>query len=73
MTTVDTVHGVREVPSVDVAGVPWPAYKVHALLIGLLATLVLAAATQSAETTVLAAAAITTALWWGLRAAHLRT
>ena len=72
MTTIETTTGTRAVPSVDVAGVPWPAYKVHALVVGLLATVVLGLATQSAEITVLAGAAITTAVWWALRVSHLR-
>jgi hypothetical protein len=72
VTTIETTQGVRAVPSVDVAGVPWPAYKVHALVVGILATVVLVVATRSAEITVLAAAAITTVTWWTLRFAHLR-
>ncbi|WP_299576752.1 hypothetical protein [uncultured Williamsia sp.] len=73
MTTIETTSGVHAVPSVDVAGVPWPAYKVHALIVGLLVAVVVGVATLSAETTVLAAAATTTAAWWALRVAHLRS
>jgi uncharacterized membrane protein YqjE len=46
-----------------VAGVPWPVYKVVALLVGLVVLLVVGAATVSAATAVLTAAGAGTAVW----------
>lgn len=72
MTTIETTHGVRAVPSVDVAGVPWPAYKVHALLVALVVAATVLGVTGSAELTVWITTAATTVTWWSLRLAHLR-
>ena len=72
MTTIETTQGVRPVPSIDVAGVPWPAYKVHALLVALVVAVVVLAITRSPELTVWVTAATATVSWWGLRLAHLR-
>ena len=72
MTTIETTRGVREVPSVDVAGVPWPAYKVHALLVAVVAAAVVLGITGSPELAVWVTTAATTVTWWALRLAHLR-
>ncbi|GAA1893217.1 MAG: hypothetical protein INR72_04395 [Williamsia herbipolensis] len=72
MTTIETTQGVRAVPSVDVAGVPWPAYKVHALLVALVVAAAVLTVTRSPELTVWVTTASATVSWWGLRLAHLR-
>jgi hypothetical protein len=53
---------------VSVAGVPWPAYKLAALLLGLVVALVVGLVTLSAAPAVLAGAAIGTVAWVGLSA-----
>ena len=57
---------------VRIAGVPWPTYKVIALIVGVLALVVLGVLTGSASAAVLSAAAITTVTWAGLGAASRR-
>lgn len=51
-----------------IAGVPWPAYKVVALLVGLIVLVAVGVVTMSAAPAVLTAAAAATAVWVGLRA-----
>ncbi|MUL84579.1 MULTISPECIES: hypothetical protein [unclassified Mycolicibacterium] len=53
---------------VRIAGVPWPAYKLIALAAGLLALVVVGAATMTAAPAVLSAAAVATIAWIGLGA-----
>lgn len=53
---------------VSIAGVPWPAYKVLALAVGLIVCAIVAVTTASAAASVLAAAATGAALWMGLGA-----
>ena len=72
MTTIETAEGTPAVPSIDVAGVPWPAYKVHAMLVALVVAMIVLTATRSAELTVWITTAATTVAWWGLRYTHLR-
>ena len=48
---------------VRIAGVPWPAYKLVALAVGVLVLIGVAAVTGTAATSVLAAAATTTLIW----------
>ncbi|GAS96157.1 uncharacterized protein RMCC_3123 [Mycolicibacterium canariasense] len=48
---------------VRIAGVPWPTYKVIALIVGALALIVVGVLTASAPTAVLSAAAISTVTW----------
>ncbi len=55
-----------------IAGVPWPVYKLAALLVGAVVLIAVAAVTASAGPAVLAAAASATAVALGLRAAALR-
>jgi hypothetical protein len=57
MTTPTEVH---------IAGVPWPAYKVIALVIGALVALVVGLTTMSAAPAVLSAAAAAVIVWLGL-------
>ncbi|OBG34095.1 MULTISPECIES: hypothetical protein [Mycolicibacter] len=51
---------------VPIAGVPWPAYKLVALAIGLVTLLIVGAVTASAAAAVLTAAGVCTAVWLGL-------
>jgi hypothetical protein len=53
---------------VPVAGVPWPAYKLIALLVGAVVLLVVGIVTMTASTAVLSAAAVGTLTWLGLSA-----
>lgn len=48
---------------VQIAGVPWPTYKLFALLIGALVLAAVAVATGSAAPAVLTATATATAVW----------
>lgn len=61
-----TLHGPQQ--QVPIAGVPWPLYKLVALLVGLITLLGVAALTASAAAAVLSAAATTTAVWLSLGA-----
>lgn len=53
----------RATCDVRVAGVPWPAYKLLALLLGAVVALVVGVTTTTAATAVLAGAAAGTATW----------
>lgn len=61
-----TVHRPRQ--QVPIAGVPWPLYKLVALVIGLLTLVGVGLLTASASAAVLSAAAACTAVWLGLGA-----
>lgn len=59
--------------AVTIAGVPWPLYKVVALLAGLVLSVVVGVATMSVSTAVLTGAGAATLVWLVLGAAqHLR-
>ena len=60
----------RPASTVSIAGVPWPAYKVIALLIGLLVFAVVAVLTTAAAPAVLSGAGVGTLAWLGLGAAN---
>lgn len=68
MTTAGHIRSTvaRATCDVSVAGVPWPAYKVIALLLGALVALIVAVAATSAAPAVLAGAAAGTIAWLGL-------
>jgi hypothetical protein len=72
MTTAEHFRSAVPHPSADVliAGVPWPAYKVLSLVIGLLVLLIVALATASAASAVLGGAAAATVVWLGLSVFH---
>ena len=53
---------------VHVAGVPWPAYKLVALIVGALVAVVVGLVTMSAAPAVLGGAAVGTVAWVGLGA-----
>jgi hypothetical protein len=65
---VTTVEYFREAVSrpgstVSIAGVPWPAFKVVSLLVGLLVFVVVGLATTAIAPAVLTAAAVSVAAW----------
>lgn len=51
---------------VQIAGVPWPAYKLIALAVGALVAVVVGLVTMSAAPAVLSAAAAAVTVWFGL-------
>lgn len=55
-----------------IAGVPWPMYKLVALLVAGVVLVAVGLATSTAATAVLTAAAAGTAAWLGLRIAASR-
>ncbi|MCV7279436.1 hypothetical protein H7J88_07230 [Mycolicibacterium flavescens] len=64
MTTADfRTTAARVACDVNVAGVPWPAYKVIALVLGAVVALVVGVATTTAATAVLAGAGVGTVTW----------
>ncbi|MCV7414230.1 hypothetical protein [Mycolicibacterium litorale] len=67
MTTAGNFRSTvaRAACEVSVAGVPWPAYKVIALVVGIVAFLVVGVLTMSAAPAVLSAAAAATVSWVG--------
>ena len=68
MTTAGNFRtaATRAACDVSVAGVPWPAYKLIALVVGVLVAAVVAVVTLSAAPAVLSGAAVGTAVWIGL-------
>jgi len=70
MTTAGNFHSTvaRATCDVPVAGVPWPAYKLIALLVGAVVLLVVGIVTMTASTAVLSGAAVGTLTWVGLSA-----
>lgn len=72
MTTAErfTEAQGRPASTISIAGVPWPAYKVIALLIGAFVLVTVGLVTASAGPAVLSGAGVTTALWLTLGAFH---
>jgi hypothetical protein len=73
MTTAEQFREAVAHPNsrdVSIAGVPWPAYKLVALVIGLLVFGAVAVVTASAAPAVLTAAAAATLAWLGLGRGH---
>lgn len=73
MTTAGNFRGTTTwvVRDVQVAGVPWPAYKVIALIVGALVAVVVGLATMSAAPAVLGGAAAGAVAWIALGAYRL--
>ena len=65
MTTAEHIRSIAssKTTEVTIAGVPWPRYKVIALIVGLVVTLVVGAVTMNAAPAVLAGAAVGTVAW----------
>ncbi len=55
------------VRTVDIAGTPWPMYKLEALAVGVLVFLGALALTTSLQVAVLGSAGATVLVWWSLR------
>ncbi len=71
MTTAEHLRDAvtRPASTVSIAGVPWPAYKVVSLVIGLLVFVLVGLTTAAAGPAVLSAAGVTFIAWLGLGAA----
>lgn len=65
MTSAEHFRAVvaRPATSFSIAGVPWPAYKVISLLLGLLTFVAVGGFTLSAGPAVLSGAGVATLLW----------
>jgi hypothetical protein len=72
MTTAEHFRSAVAHPmsEISVAGVPWPAYKVLALLVGFVVFGIVAVATVSMGPAVLGGAAAASAVWLGLGVFH---
>lgn len=65
MAVVDPISrsAVAARRTIDIAGTPWPLYKLEALALGVLILSVLALVTGSVQVAVLAGAAVATVRW----------
>lgn len=54
-------------PTVEVAGVRWPAYKLHAVLLAVVVAVLVFALTGSGLVVAWASATVLLATWWGER------
>jgi hypothetical protein len=65
MTTAEHIRSIAssKTTEVTIAGVPWPLYKVVALVVGLLVTLVVGVITLETAPAVLAGAGVGTLAW----------
>jgi len=65
MTTAEHIRSIASSKSreVTIAGVPWPLYKVVALVVGLIVTLAVGIVSVNAAPAVLAGAAAGTPIW----------
>jgi hypothetical protein len=74
MTTVDHLRQAVTQPAatVSIAGVPWPTYKVMALLVGLIVFLVVAVVTATVAPAVLSGAGVASLVWIALGASARR-
>jgi hypothetical protein len=65
MTTAGHIRSIAssKSPEVTIAGVPWPLYKVLALVIGLIVALLAGIVSMNAAPAVLAGAAAGTLIW----------
>jgi hypothetical protein len=72
MTTAENVRATvaRADAEIRIAGVPWPAYKLAALAVGVLVLLVVGVATLSPAPAVLAGAAAATVVWLAAGVVH---
>jgi hypothetical protein len=65
MTTAEHIRSIASsnTAEVTIAGVPWPRYKLVALVLGLVVMLLVGVATMNPAPAVLAGAAIGTLVW----------
>ena len=68
MTTAEQFRAIVAPREVAIAGVPWPYYKVVALVAGFAVLLIVGVVTLNATAGVLAGAAVGTAAWLALGA-----
>lgn len=69
MVEVRSGHGrAADAPAVDIAGVRWPAYKVHAVIAALVVALIALTITGSAAAVAWASGLALIAVWWAERA-----
>jgi hypothetical protein len=68
--TAPSVKLVAPGTEVRIAGVPWPAYKLLALAVGMLVLVVVGVITMTPGPAVVAAAAAATVVWLGLSLFH---
>ncbi|MGB0972740.1 MAG: hypothetical protein ACPGVG_17550 [Mycobacterium sp.] len=68
MTSAEQIREAmsRSATTVSIAGIPWPAYKVVALLVGLLVFAIVALVTTAAALAVLGGAGVCLVVWVGL-------
>ncbi|GAA1462345.1 hypothetical protein [Williamsia maris] len=71
-TTVSPREARTPAPTVEIAGVDWPLYKLQAVAFGLVVALLVGIVTESAEWTAWTLTIATAAVWWLRRAAHRR-
>ncbi|MGE2731944.1 hypothetical protein ACQI4F_20955 [Mycolicibacterium vaccae] len=67
MTTAEHAHSVSapRAGTVSVAGVPWPLYKVVALVMGFITFALVGVVTSAAAPAVLTATGVATVIWAG--------
>jgi hypothetical protein len=72
MTTAEHIRSIASsnTQEVTIAGVPWPRYKVVALVIGFLAAVVVGIVTMTAGPAVVSGAAVGALVWLLGAAAH---
>jgi hypothetical protein len=68
--TAPRVKLVTPDTEVRIAGVPWPAYKLVALAVGMVVLLIVGVVTMNPGPAVVAAAAAAPAVWLGLAVFH---
>jgi hypothetical protein len=68
--TAPRVKLVAPDTEVRIAGVPWPAYKLVALAVGMFVLLIVGVVTMNPGPAVVAAAAAATVVWLGLAVFH---
>lgn len=71
-TTVSPREARTPAPTVEIAGVDWPLYKLQAVVIGILAAVLVGAVTQSGELTAWTLTVATAVAWWVRRVSHTR-
>lgn len=70
MTTAREVDVPTAPGEILIAGVPWPIYKVVALVVGVVSFVIIGAATMAAAPAVLGGAGAATAVWLGMSLFH---
>ena len=71
-TTVSPRETPAPGPTVEIAGVDWPLYKLQAVIVGVLAAVLVAGVTQSGVLTAWTLTITSVVTWWARRAACAR-